>query len=282
MHPIALDEDGLLDTAVAEFARATGFQLAFGGFERGGITTVTALSGHRTASLQGLRVESGRGLGGRSLAELRPRLTTDYRRSRLITHDYDDQVLPEGIVALFAYPIIADGQVRALLYGGSRSGGPPNAHFLQRAAAVGRELVQEFRISDEVARRMAALPRPAASAALLEELRSSHAELRAIAASIDDPAIRHRLHELEGRLARASEDPALAELPSSAPEVRLSPREVDVLSYAATGASNADIGRALGLTESTIKSYMKTAMSKLDATTRFAAVAAARRRSLIL
>jgi hypothetical protein len=95
-----------LDDAVAEFARATRFPLAFGGFESGGVSTITALAGHRTLSLQGLRVEHSRGLGGRAMSECRPRLTTDYARSRHITHDYDAEISTEGIVSLFAMPSV--------------------------------------------------------------------------------------------------------------------------------------------------------------------------------
>jgi DNA-binding NarL/FixJ family response regulator len=64
-------------------------------------------------------------------------------------------------------------------------------------------------------------------------------------------------------------------------DVRLSPREVDVLSCAALGATNAEIAATLELKEGTVKSYLQSAMSKLDASTRHAAVATARRAGLL-
>lgn len=305
----------LLELAVAEFAAATRFPLAFGGFEARGTATVTALFGHRTLSLHGLCVQAGRGLGGRALAEHRPRLTMDYRRSRHITHDYDAQVLGEGIVALFAHPVIVDGETRAVLYGGTRDATLAGSAFARSGAAVVADLAREIRTQDEVEQRAAclaarlaaeqqahhALPGPA-----LETLRSSHAELRSIAAAVPDPILRARLAEVDRRLttietgaapgtapdgsgrgpragdtARAEPAPRTAGAGATPDRVRLTPRELDVISHAALGGTNAEVGRALGLTESTIKSYVKTAMSKLQASTRHAAVAAARRHGLI-
>ncbi|WP_053382511.1 LuxR C-terminal-related transcriptional regulator [Leucobacter celer] len=276
-----------LDDAVAEFARATRFPLAFGGFESGGVSTITALAGHRTLSLQGLRVEHSRGLGGRAMSECRPRLTTDYARSRHITHDYDAEISTEGIVSLFAMPVMVGGAVRAVLYGGTRGGSVPGASFVHAAASVAGAFGQEIRVQDEVERRVtaAALDRARQSetpAPVLEALRSSHAELRSIAAEVADPALRERLSLLERRLAGiggpANGEAALVDEPT----VTLSRRETDVLAHAALGGTNAQIGAALGLTESTVKSYMQAAMSKLGVSTRHAAVSGARMRGLIL
>ncbi|QZY52748.1 helix-turn-helix transcriptional regulator [Leucobacter tenebrionis] len=305
------EHQSLLELAVAEFAASTGFPLAFGGFESRGSATVTAITGHRTLSLRGLCVQTGRGLGGRAMAECRPRLTMDYQHSRHITHDYDAQVLGEGIVTLFAFPVLVDGIPRAVLYGGAREGTLAGAEFAQSAAAVSAEFAREIKMQDEIERRAArlaarltaeresrGLPGPA-----LEALRSSHAELRSIAAAVPDPALRARIAEVERRLASLDAEPgrSRADRPSGAVEtpsgseasvrsrtpcsdsepVKLTARELDVISHAALGSTNAEIGRALGLTESTIKSYLKTAMAKLEASTRHAAVSAARMQGLI-
>lgn len=379
----------LIQDAVSEFARATRFPLAFGGYESDGVTAVTAVEGARGGRLSDLRVANTRGLGGRAMIEHRPRFTPDYMSSRLISHDYDAEIASEGIVMLIAVPVVVNGLTRAVLYGGTRGGGAPDGTFMRAAAGVVRDLEREILIEDEVQLRMlrttpreprgtngrreplitlspgrpagpgrsagsgrsagtghaaapalrlgasgltippaeeigidlasgtpalgcaspgsAARPEGALTAvtaltergitdaaaagdgatvtltehpsgipgAVLEELRSSHAELRSIAADTQDPGIRSRLAALEQRLAgigRASAPPS---------DVRLTPRETDVIAHAAIGASNAGIGAALGLTESTVKSYLKTAMSKLKATTRHAAVAAARGHGII-
>ncbi|MFX5684744.1 helix-turn-helix transcriptional regulator [Acinetobacter baumannii] len=56
---------------------------------------------------------------------------------------------------------------------------------------------------------------------------------------------------------------------------------MDVLSCAAVGATNGEIAASLHLRETTVKSYLASAMSKLDASTRHAAVARARRAGLL-
>lgn len=307
----------VLHTAVAEFASATRFPLAFGGLEYAGTTTVTALAGHRTGSLYGLQVRITRGLGGRAMSEARPRLTTNYARSSLITHDYDTEIGAEDIVALLAMPVIVDGHVRAVLYGGNRADSTPQSACMNAGIQVARELATEIRVQDEVARRVstratAALAGPPRFGHIdipgdvLEELRSGHAELRSLAAEVLDPAVRERLTALSNRLARigagadarggpgAGSTGAPAGSGSSrvsvgsrepdggsGPVPHLSPRELDVLTHAALGSTNAEVGQALRLAESTVKSYLKTAMTKLNASTRHAAVAEARRCGLI-
>jgi DNA-binding CsgD family transcriptional regulator len=54
-----------------------------------------------------------------------------------------------------------------------------------------------------------------------------------------------------------------------------------ILACAALGATNAEIASQLGLREGTVKAYLGSAMSKLDASTRHAAVTKARRAGLL-
>ncbi|RAC93951.1 DNA-binding response regulator, partial [Burkholderia multivorans] len=98
----------------------------------------------------------------------------------------------------------------------------------------------------------------------------------AIRSDVADDATRERLTSIETRLA----DILSGHNPESAPEpttsVSLSPRETDILSHVALGWSNARIAEALGLRESTVKSYLNTAMVKLTARTRHEAGSIAR------
>ena len=73
-----------------------------------------------------------------------------------------------------------------------------------------------------------------------------------------NPAVSHRRTEAGARLAR------------------LSPRESDVLRLVAKGLSNADIGRALHMSEATIKTYVSRVLTKLDCTNRVQAALLAR------
>ncbi|OEV28118.1 LuxR family transcriptional regulator, partial [Streptomyces nanshensis] len=62
---------------------------------------------------------------------------------------------------------------------------------------------------------------------------------------------------------------------------RLSPRELDVLSYVALGCTNAEAAQYLGLEAETVKAYLRSATRKLGVHSRHHAVAAARRHGLL-
>lgn len=66
-----------------------------------------------------------------------------------------------------------------------------------------------------------------------------------------------------------------------APEVSLSSREMEVLELVAAGQSNADAASRLFVSETTVKSHLAHIFSKLDVTSRTAAVSAARQRGIL-
>ncbi len=279
--PSALRDDAtLVSRAVTELARRTHFPVAFGGLEHDGAVHVSTVVGARTRSIDGLVVHAERGLGGRALVEGRPRLALDYRTARTITHDYDRAILGEGIATLFAVPVLVRGSARGVLYCGSWAQAPLGEREARPAFDIAGELGTELRVRDEVDRRLAATTAGdgGLSAGAREEIRQSYAQLRSIAATVDDASVRRRLEELESRLAALSGDTATK--PHGA-GIHLSRRELDVLACAAVGATNGEIAASLHLRETTVKSYLASAMSKLDASTRHAAVARARRVGLL-
>lgn len=73
---------------------------------------------------------------------------------------------------------------------------------------------------------------------------------------------------------------ACARTPEAGTEV-LTAREVDVLALTAIGGRNRDTADQLGISPETVKSYLRSAMAKLDAHTRHAAVQVARERNVI-
>lgn len=296
-------EQRLLTDAVERLQRSGRFSVVFGGLPARRGIEITAIRGNRFDLLGGLHVGTERGLGGRAIAERRARVAHDYRTSRHITHDYDREVLSEQIRTLLAVPVLVDGRVRGVLYGGSRRDGEPGSIAVRPAVAAAAELARELAVADRVVRIAGDLesgaappvarsatdrvPRPGASgptplpaplpAAQLEEVRASYAELRSIASTVRDPALRDRLQHLEDRLVRLAAAPDA----SGGERVHLSPRETDVLGYVAVGRTSADIADELGLAESTVKSYLATAMRKLGARTRHEAVGLARRQGLL-
>lgn len=282
-NPQALEsEDELVARAVRELAQRTRFPVAFGGLIDDGAVRVTSIIGNRTRSLDGLQVRPERGLGGRAMTEQRPRMTSDYGSSRQITHDYDGFVLGEGLRTLLAIPIVVAGRPRGVLYAGAWDETPVGGVTTAPAMHVAQTVADELRIRDEVDRRLrSAKPRADAVAPpQREELRQSFAELRSIAASVEDADLRARIAKVERRLLALAGD-AVPVATGPVPTVHLSRRETDVLACAALGATNAEIAMQLGLKEGTVKAYLSTAMSKLDASTRHAAVAKARHAGLL-
>jgi DNA-binding NarL/FixJ family response regulator len=96
-------------------------------------------------------------------------------------------------------------------------------------------------------------------------------------------------HELIAAVrAAASGESALAPVIASrllsrmrAPEISLSRREIEVLALVAAGHPNADIAALLFISETTIKSHMVRIFSKLDVSSRTAAVSAARQLGIV-
>lgn len=280
--PVIIESEAeLVATAVRELARRTRFPVAFGGLIDEGVVQVTSIVGNRTRSLDGLRVRPERGLGGRAMMELRPRMTSDYGSSQQITHDYDVFVLGEGLRTLLAVPIVVNNRPRGVLYAGAwdqeQVGGVTTAPAMQVAQSVADEL----RVRDEVDRRLRSqTSTEEMTTPQREELRETFAELRSIGSSVEDDTLRQRIARVERRLASLAGDVVQAST-GPVPTVRLSPREIDVLACAALGATNAEVAARLGLREGTVKAYLGTAMSKLDASTRHSAVTKARRAGLL-
>jgi DNA-binding CsgD family transcriptional regulator len=109
----------------------------------------------------------------------------------------------------------------------------------------------------------------------LEEARHLFAVLRTASGAVPDPALRARIADLADRLVGTLRDPA------AAGATTLSAREIDVLAHAAVGRRNSEIADCLALTAETVKSYLRSAMTKLGVHSRHAAVAGARRAGII-
>ena len=96
-------------------------------------------------------------------------------------------------------------------------------------------------------------------------------------------------HELVAAVrAAAAGESALAPVITSrllnrlrAPGISLSSREIEVLELVSTGHSNSDIAASLHISEPTVKSHLSHIFSKLDVTSRTAAVAAARAKGIL-
>ncbi|MEU2559899.1 LuxR C-terminal-related transcriptional regulator [Streptomyces longispororuber] len=295
-------EAGDVRAALVRLRRATGLPVAFGGLvdtDAGVVPRlrIRELSGTGTHALSGLGIGTGHGLGGKALALARPCAVTDYSSSRHISHEYDGAVAAEGLRAVLAVPVVVRRRVRGLLYGALRAPQPLGDRVLAAAVAAARDVEQALVARDE-ARAVAAAARDAAAGpgpAAWERVREAHGALRALAARTADPALRAELLAVCTTLTSAGATaPASAGVPAptpagatplasagTPPAVPLAPREVDVLACVALGATNTAAAERLGLRPETVKGYLRSAMRKLGAHTRWEAVVAARRAGML-
>ncbi|MFF8593372.1 LuxR C-terminal-related transcriptional regulator [Streptomyces sp. NPDC015220] len=265
--------------ALVRLRRATGLPVAFGGLVEPGRPRVriSELTGTATLALSALAVTSGNGLGGKAVALARPCAVTDYSLSRQISHEYDAAVAAEGLRSVLAVPVVVRRRVRGVLYGALRSAQPLGDRALSAAVAAARDVEQAL-VAREEARALLAASRPEPvtgdpwGGTAWEQVREAHAALRALAPRITDPALRAELLTACGLLTAAA---------APAAGVVLTPREVDVLTCVAAGATNATAAARLGIRPETVKGYLRSAMRKLGAHTRGEAVAAARRAGVL-
>lgn len=270
------DDVGAVRSAVLALHRTTGLPMGFGGALNGkDRLRITELVGNTTDSLNGLVVRQGNGLGGKAMAMGRPAWVSTYPCSASIRHDYDKPVGREGLLSIVAVPIVVRRRCRGVLYGALREPLSLADRVVGAAVQAARDLEQDLAVQDRADEALARM-RPDTSAARWEEVRAVHAELRALAELVSDAPTRDRLREASLRLAAAGLDE-----PDGPPRPVLSPRELDVLSYVAIGCTNAEAAERLGLLPETVKSYLRSAMRKLDSHTRLEAVTTARRAGLL-
>jgi LuxR family transcriptional regulator, regulator of acetate metabolism len=274
------DARGALRAALRSIQADSGLPVAFGAFVENGSTAVLSeFRGTRTKNLHSLEIRAGSGLGGRVIAEHRPAAVNDYRTADTITHEYDPWVLAEGLASLAAAPVMVRDRLAGLIYVATRDRNALGDRSKSAILSAGRRLSMELTIQDEVQRRLRDAEAVATAAsehvpdvASLEEIRALHAELRAVAQLISDARLSQRVTDVSQRLAHVGAGTAAA----SRAAVQLSPREVDVLAQIALGCTNQEAATRLYIKPETAKAYLRGAMRKLGAHSRFEAVVRAR------
>lgn len=274
----------VLHDRLMQLQQVSGLPVVFGGTTRhtagGQQLVISRLTGTIGDSLRGLAVHHGRGLGGAVVERGVPCRVNDYASTAGITHDYDDIVVhQERLTSMFALPVKVDGAVRGVLYGAVRDTQPIGDVALRNAGVVAAHLARDIAALDPRPRPAPVRPNPARpkpARPVPEHPRSALDELAVVIRSTSDPRLREQLtrihRELTGSAAPAPEPP---------PASVLAPREIDALRLVAVGASNAQIAEQLGLSPETVKTYLRSAMRKLDVHNRSAAVHAARTARLL-
>lgn len=261
-----------LRAELRQLAAMGGPPVLFGGEVRDDVLVLSEFVGTRTGLLRGLPVAPNTGLGGATVVAGRPLAVSDYRTASTITHDYDTPVLTEGIRSILAVPVVVAGAARAVLYGAYRSSAPFSGQAADLLVGAARRLADELRIRDEVDRRVRLREARMATTAGSESVREVHADLRRLAADCD-PTMRAKLLRLADRLCGG--DTGDQDAPA------LTTRELDVLTQVALGCTNAEVAERLSLKTETVKSYLRSAATKLGTHTRYEAVSRARRLGLI-
>lgn len=262
--------------------------VVFGGEVQEQTLQLTEFVGTRTNNLRGLVIPSRSGLGGRVVEQRQPVAVSDYRSAVSITHHYDRPVLSEGLRSILAVPVMVRGVSRAVVYAAARECTPFGDRTAEIVVQACRRLGAEIAIRDEVDRRVrmlgavssAAISGTGGDGIAAEEIRDVHAELRSLAQTVSDSVLERRLRALSARLIgilTRDRDPD----EDASDAVLLSPRELDVLSHVALGCTNIETAQRLSLKPETVKSYLRSAMGKLDAHSRHEAVVTARRLGLL-
>lgn len=263
-----------IDEALSAAKVASGVSLTFAGTveEKANRLHLRHFAGRTVGALNGLIVAAGHGLGGRAMKGARPLLVDDYLQAPFITHKYDRAIALEGLSAMAAVPVIVNRRPVAIMYaavhGGARLG----------SRAVDALTLEVRSLEQRVVASRAGLhtgESNSARADLRDRMTAAFAHLNAVARQLDDRALRDHLAratELLMESSHAGSDEAKPELTA---------RELDVLTLAALGYTNAAIGESLGIKAQTAKGYMKVLMSKLGTSSRLEAAVVARRYGLI-
>jgi DNA-binding NarL/FixJ family response regulator len=277
-----------VDRLVRRVHQATEVDIAFGGaVVAGNAFAINRLSGAHTGALHNLLIRTGLGVGGKAMSLGRPVSVPDYQRADGITHEYDRAVAAEGLLAVFAIPVVVGSATRAVVYGGLRRSLPVGGRTLDAAVQAVASTIREIEIAEEVERRLAERVElrlaeqrahrdespvdPVEATQLAQRLRDAQAEIAAIAGQACDPAIRARLDALSRNLRE----------PLTCARGPLSPREIDVLVQVAAGYTNREVADRLNLGPTTVKAYLQSVMRKLGTGNRVATAGAARRLGLI-
>lgn len=281
-------------TALAELRDRSGVPIVIAGVVNDNRTLVVCeFAGLDNPPQDDVSIHAGAGVGGRVVATAKPFGVTDYIRSGVISHEYDQYVRAEGIKSLAAIPVIVFDTVRAVLYVAMRSNTRFSEKTLAEMTAVGRRLEQRLAVADALedpearsgASRSSSSGTPNSAskvsgrghadhvggpenALIHERMRETHAKLRVLASRTEDPLTRMELEAIAADFVAPASTVATA---------KLSRRELDVLACVAQGKTNIETGQIMGIGAETVKSYLRSAMRKLDAHTRYEAVNAARR-----
>jgi signal transduction histidine kinase len=116
--------------------------------EVSGVYAMHGVAGGRNeAVLRQIRLSSGQGLGGKVLALREPVLVTNYVTDPAITTHFRDLAVLESLGGMSAVPVIADGEVSAIIYAASRDDSHPGDVGIGRLSEAAAGLADLFAVA---------------------------------------------------------------------------------------------------------------------------------------
>ena len=228
-----LDRAAILRAIAGKVRATTGADLGYVGQCEGDRPAVVLSSwaGTRTSALYNLVIPSGRGLGGKALALVRPIWVADYCRSTEITHDFDDRIRAEGIGAQLAVPMVHQDRTYGIAYAALRQRCPFGDAAIAAVQSIAQEGAAALALADRAAENAAIAvgsERHRVAVSLHDSvgatLFSIGAEIRSLRAARPAPDdLLPRLADLEAQVARAASElrQSLAALEQFPPDRRL-------------------------------------------------------------
>ena len=157
-----VDPVALADTTARALHPEVGLSFTGVAIRQGsGLFAMHGVAGGRNETvLRQIRLSSGQGLGGKVVALREAVLVTDYVTDPAITPHFRDLAVLESLGGMAAVPVIADGEVSAIIYAATRDHSWPGDVGLTRLAQAADGLADLFTVAvrhrDAVERQAAA------------------------------------------------------------------------------------------------------------------------------
>jgi signal transduction histidine kinase len=113
-----------------------------------GVYAMHGVAGGRNENvLRQIRLSSGQGLGGKVLTLREPVLVTNYVTDPAITTHFRDLAVMESLGGMAAVPVIADGEVSAIIYAATRDDSAPGCVGIRRLSEAAEGLSDLFAVA---------------------------------------------------------------------------------------------------------------------------------------
>lgn len=264
------DFDRLVALSLTQVRHATNVDLAFVGTVTRTAVRLNAFDGEVAGPLRGAVLDVGHGLGGRVAEQMRPLCVSDYVRTRSITHAYDFIIRAESLRAMAAVPVVLPGGPVAVLYAAMRTTQMEMGRVMDVLVREARNLEHRL-ITAQLMSGATSHESSSLDVGKDAVLTAAHAELRLIAAQIEDASLRRGVLDVAAKLVGDTGQDGCY----------LTDREKDVLALLAVGLRNREIADRLGIGLYTVKGHVKSIFAKLNASSRLGAVTLARRQQLL-